>query len=103
MQPHPAPALLTTAQPRLTMTLADVVGFTAGIFTTAANVPQVLKTYRMKSGEGLSFRMVVTLSLGLAMWVAYGLMTKAWPVVITNAVALGLTTSLVVMKHRYDR
>jgi hypothetical protein len=33
---------------------ATIVGFIAGLVTTAANFPQVWKTYRTKSGEGLS-------------------------------------------------
>jgi hypothetical protein len=37
--------------------LATMVGFLAGLVTTAANLPQVWKTYRNRSAEGLSFRL----------------------------------------------
>ena len=40
------------------VSLAVIVGFLAGTLTTAANLPQVWKTYRDRSGEGLSFRML---------------------------------------------
>src|SRR5580704_1246869 len=41
--------------------LSSYVGFPAGLLTTAANIPEVSKTYRSRSGEGLSFRMLVIL------------------------------------------
>jgi MtN3 and saliva related transmembrane protein len=45
--------------------LSTIVGFIAGLVTTAANLPQVWKTYRSKSAEGLSFRMLLALAIGL--------------------------------------
>jgi hypothetical protein len=49
--------------PRVDKTSA--IGFIAGMLTTAGNVPQVLKSYRTRSAEGLFFKMLVTLALGL--------------------------------------
>jgi PQ loop repeat len=46
--------------------LSTIVGFVAGLVTTAANFPQVWKTYRNKSAEGLSFRMLLALAIGPA-------------------------------------
>jgi uncharacterized protein with PQ loop repeat len=57
--------------------LTTIVGFIAGLVTTAANLPQVWKTYRAKSGEGLSFRMLLTLAVGLVLWIIYGIMSKS--------------------------
>src|ERR1700737_4516134 len=58
--------------------LATTIGFIAGLLTTAANVPQVWKTYEIKSGEGLSFKMLLTLALGLSLWAIYGIMSKSF-------------------------
>ncbi len=81
----------------------NVVGFIAGTLTTAANVPQVLKTYRSRSGEGLSFRMLLILMMGLGLWIVYGTMSKSLPLIVTNSVALLLVVSLMAMKFRFDR
>jgi len=81
----------------------STVGFIAGTLTTAANVPQVWKTYKTRSGEGLSFRMLLSLALGLGMWVIYGVMSKSLPIVVTNAVAFGLVLALLAMKFTFDR
>ena len=83
--------------------LTTIVGFMAGFVTTAANLPQVWKTYRSKSGEGLSFRMLLALAIGLGLWIVYGTLSKLPPLIVTNAVALVLILSLLGMKLKYDR
>ena len=83
--------------------LATIVGFTAGLVTTAANLPQVWKIYRNKSGEGLSFRMLLTLAIGLGLWIAYGIMSKSLPLIVTNAVAFLLILLMIGMKFKFDR
>ena len=83
--------------------LTTIVGFTAGLVTTAANLPQVWKTYRNKSAEGLSFRMLLTLAIGLGLWIVYGIMSKSLPLIVTNAVVVLLILSLIGMKLKFDR
>ena len=83
--------------------LTTVVGFIAGLVTAAANLPQVWKTYRSKSGEGLSFRMLLALAIGLGLWIVYAIMSKLLPLVVTNAVVLILILLLIGMKLTFDR
>lgn len=83
--------------------LTTIVGFIAGFVTTAANVPQVWKTYRSRSGEGLSFRMLLALAIGLGLWMVYGILSKLLPLILTNAVVLLLILSLIGMKLKFDR
>jgi MtN3 and saliva related transmembrane protein len=80
-----------------------IVGFIAGLITTAANVPQVWKTYRNKSGEGLSFRTLLALAIGLGLWITYGIMIKSLPLIATNVVVVLLILSLIGMKLKFDR
>lgn len=81
----------------------DILGYAAGLFTTAANVPQVITTYRKRSGEGLSFRMLLALGIGLALWVGYGFTVASRPLIIFNGIALLLVGSLIAMKFKFDR
>jgi MtN3 and saliva related transmembrane protein len=83
--------------------LTTIVGFIAGLVTTAANLPQVWKTYRNKSGEGLSFRMLLMLGIGVGLWLVYGIMSKSLPLIVTNALVLLLILSLLGMKLKFDR
>jgi MtN3 and saliva related transmembrane protein len=83
--------------------LSAIVGFVAGLVTAAANLPQVWKTYRNKSGEGLSFRMLLALAIGLGLWIIYGIMIKSLPLIATNVVVFLLILSLIGMKLKFDR
>jgi MtN3 and saliva related transmembrane protein len=78
------------------------IGFLAGMLTTAANVPQVWKSYRNRSAEGLSFRMLVTLGSGLALWFVYGVMSKSIPIIGANVAGFLLILALIVMKLSFD-
>lgn len=40
-------------------------------------------------------------TLGVALWLAYGLLLGAWPVVIANLITLALASTILVMKLRY--
>ena len=58
------------------LTLIDTVGFTAGALTTAAFVPQVLKSWQTRDLSGVSLRMYSLFTTGVALWLAYGLMVS---------------------------
>jgi MtN3 and saliva related transmembrane protein len=79
----------------------DAIGILAGILTTCANIPQVIKTYRTRSGEDLSLRMLLTLAAGLAIWVWYGFLQDDLPLTLTNSVAFVLVCILIFFKRRF--
>jgi MtN3 and saliva related transmembrane protein len=85
------------------MALPDVLGYLAAILTTISFVPQVLHTWRTRKAQGVSLVMICLFSLGVALWLAYGLMSGAWPVVAANGVTLALSLALLGMKLRFDR
>ncbi len=71
------------------MTLTpDMIGFVAASLTTLAFVPQAVTCVRTGKTDGLSLPMYAIFSTGVALWLAYGLITEAWPVAIANAVTL---------------
>ena len=75
----------------------------AGLVTIAANLPQVWKTYRSKSGKELFSRTLLALAIGLGLWIVYGIMSESLPLIVTNAVVLLLILSLIGMKLKFDR
>ena len=76
----------------------DALGYTAAIFATGSFVPQVIKTWRTRSAEDLSYLMLVTHIIGMVLWLVYGLMIGATPIVVANAIAVLLDVALVVLK-----
>lgn len=81
----------------------DWVGYCAATLTTSAFVPQVWLTWRTKDVSGISLGMYSVFTLGVALWLLYGLSLGAWPVTIANMVTLALAVSILVMKLRYGR
>lgn len=80
---------------------AEMVGFAAAFLTTASFVPQAWHTFRTKDVSGISLGMYSSFALGIALWLVYGLLLKAWPIVIANVITLALASLILMMKIRY--
>jgi MtN3 and saliva related transmembrane protein len=85
----------------MTWSLTTLLGLVAAALTTAANVPQVWKAWRTKQTDDLSLAMTLILSTGLGLWVIYGIMQSDLIIVLANAVAMALSTTLAIMKMRF--
>jgi MtN3 and saliva related transmembrane protein len=85
------------------MNLTDLIGTLAALLTTLSFVPQAWHTFQTKDVSGISLGMYSAFTLGVALWLAYGLMLQAWPVVIANAVTLALALGILAMKLIYQR
>jgi MtN3 and saliva related transmembrane protein len=83
--------------------LADLLGYAAAVLTTISFVPQVLHTWRSRRAQGISLGMISLFSLGVALWLAYGVLVQAWPVIVANAITLVLALFLLGMKLRFER
>ncbi len=70
------------------MDIINIIGLIAGCFTTIAFFPQVIKTWKTRSADDLSLGMFSIFSTGVALWVAYGIMVAAWPIIISNSIIL---------------
>jgi MtN3 and saliva related transmembrane protein len=83
------------------MTLIDLIGTFAACLTTCSFLPQAIKTFRTKDVSGISLAMYGAFTCGVALWLIYGVLLGAWPIIIANAVTLTLALSILVMKLRY--
>lgn len=80
---------------------AMTLGLIAGTLTTIAFLPQIAKAWRSKSTGDLSWGMVSTFSLGVLMWLIYGIWIDSLPVILANAVTLLLQLGIVSLKIKY--
>ena len=83
------------------MTLIDLIGTFAAVLTTASFLPQAWHTFQTKDVRGISLGMYSVFTLGVAMWLVYGILLSAWPIVISNAITVALASAILVMKLRY--
>lgn len=81
--------------------MTDAIGYLAATLTTAAFIPQAWLTWKTKRADGVSLGMYSIFTLGVALWLIYGLVIGAWPIVIANAITLALALFILVMKLRY--
>lgn len=83
------------------MNHTDLIGYVAATLTTIAFVPQVLHIWRLRSAHGISLGMYAIFTSGVALWLAYGLLLGAWPLILANAITLALALSILVLKLRF--
>ena len=78
-----------------------VLGTAAGTLTTIAFIPQVIKTWRSKSAADISLGMFLIFSVGVCLWLWYGILLNALPIIIANAITLILALLILFFKFRY--
>jgi MtN3 and saliva related transmembrane protein len=85
------------------MSLIDALGYVAATLTTASFLPQAWLTFRTRDVSGISLAMYSVFTLGIALWLVYGLFIEAWPVVIANVVTFALAATILGMKLSMGR
>lgn len=81
--------------------IADAIGTGAALCSMTSFVPQIAKIVRERDAASVSLRMYAVTVTGFALWIAYGVMTSAWPVVAANVVCLILSATILVLKWRF--
>ncbi|MEX2233721.1 MAG: SemiSWEET transporter [Cyclobacteriaceae bacterium] len=85
------------------MIAIQVLGLLAGSLTTAAFLPQVVKTWKSRSAKDLSLRMFSLFCLGVVMWLVYGFAVNDVPVIVANLLTLLLASTLLFFKLRFKQ
>ena len=85
------------------MNTTDLIGSLAACLTTVSFVPQAWLSFKTRDVSGVSLLMYSVFTAGVALWLAYGLLLGAWPVVIANVITLMLALMILGMKLVYGR
>lgn len=80
---------------------SDIVGFVAGLCTTACFVPQVVKSWRTRSTRDVSLGMLTLLFCGNSLWLVHGVQIGSLPIMTANAATLVLVGIILYLKLRY--
>ena len=80
---------------------SDLVGYFAAALTTIAFIPQAWLTWKNKHAQGISLGMYMIFTVGIALWLSYGILIQVWPIIIANAVTLMLAGFILAMKIIY--
>ena len=83
--------------------LTTTLGLVAGVLTTLAYLPQLIKTWQSKSADDLSWSMLIILCVGIILWLVYGFSVRDIPIVAANIVTFILASIILVLKIRYKQ
>lgn len=72
------------------MDLPTALGLGAAFLTSVAFVPQVVRNFRRKHVDDLSFSTFGTFTLGVLLWLVYGVMIESLPIILANVFTLGV-------------
>ena len=79
----------------------QILGFAAALLTTLCWLPQALRTIRTKDTKSLSLLSQGALTLGVALWLAYGIASGNAPIILSNAVTFFIVALILALKLRY--
>jgi len=85
----------------MTAPLIDLTGAAGAALTTLCWLPQTVKVIRDKETRALSLSATAAFTLGLVLWLIYGLAIGDWPLIGSNAATLALMAVILAMKLRY--
>ena len=80
------------------MSLVTVLGYGAAVLSTASFAPQAWKIIRSAQTRDISLGMYVLTVAGFAAWLAFGILRREWPLVLSNSICLMLSGFILVMK-----
>jgi MtN3 and saliva related transmembrane protein len=83
------------------MSNQEWIGGIAATLTTCSFIPQVWRVWQTKHTKDISLLMYTLFTTGVALWLAYGIMLDAWPIIIANSITLLLAGMVLVLKLRF--
>jgi len=83
-------------------TSLELFGLVAGAVTSMGFIPQLVRGYKTKKLDDISYFMPIVLASGMTLWFIYGLLQEALAVMIANAFGVGCCLILASMKKMYS-
>lgn len=83
------------------LTIDFIIGLLAGLLCTVSFFPQVIKAFKTRRTKDLSLATFSILSIGLFLWIIYGILISQVPIILTNVLILVLSLLILGMKLKY--
>jgi MtN3 and saliva related transmembrane protein len=76
-------------------------GYTAAFLTSVSFIPQAVMTIRTRNTSGISRGMYLMFTVGVALWLVYGIALESWPMILANTLTLALAGTVLALKLRF--
>ena len=80
---------------------ANIVGSAAALCSITSFAPQMIKIWKTRDASSVSLKTYSLTVTCFVLWTTYGVVTKAWPIVVANACALVMASGVLAMKWRF--
>ncbi len=81
--------------------LTEIIGFAAAAVGTSLMLPQVVQSIKTKRVDDISFGMLWLYFFNCLLWLMYGILILAWPIIVCNSIALLVGMVQLFFKFRY--
>ena len=81
--------------------VANLFGTAAALCSITSFAPQMIKIWKDRDASAISLKTYSLTVTCFALWVVYGVLTSAWPVIVANACALVMALGVLTMKWRF--
>ena len=81
----------------------DLFGYSAAILTTAAFLPQLIKTLKTKKADDVSLTTLIMFIIGVLSWIIYGYKISSTPILIANLITLILNLLILISKINFSK
>jgi len=78
-----------------------IIGYIAATLGTICWMPQVFKTWVSRETKDLSLWANLLMLANLSLWLIYGILLGAWPIIVANLISILLVASIVTAKLIY--
>lgn len=84
------------------MNWTQVIGTGAGLLTAISMLPQLIKILKEKKADEISILTFSVLTIGLMLWVVYGVLRQDWPIIITNSFSVAVNLLILIFRIRFS-
>jgi MtN3 and saliva related transmembrane protein len=80
-----------------------LVGSIASVLVSSSFIPQIIKGYRTKHLNDVSYLLMILISIGMSLWIVYGIEKQDMVIVGANTATIALNMILLGLKARYSK
>ena len=81
----------------------ELFGYFAAILTTAAFLPQLIKTLKTKKADDVSLITLIMFITGVISWIIYGYKISSIPILAANSITFMLNLLILISKIYYSK
>jgi MtN3 and saliva related transmembrane protein len=78
--------------------MIQAIGYLAALFSTCSFAPQAWKIIRSRDTKSISTGMYLLTVGAFGLWLAFGILERQWPLVLSNGICLVLSAFILMMK-----